>query len=461
MKKKSHSFNIQRILTLIMAAILLMSTINMSVFALGDQDEQDPSSAQINSTTEELESVGEAVTHTVTFNPVSDAVFTVDVVEGNTVTQPANPAVPEGKASFIGWYLGETAYDFSTPVTADITLVAKFHDKWLVSFTDADGDVFDTKEVTDGLTVTPTAKEFAPPGGKVFGSWYLGVEEYDFSTPVKSNLTLTPHFLDTHYMYFISKGSSVAHQLVTDGQKATKPTDPSGVGYTFTHWSLTEDGPAFDFNTSISADTTLYGVWTGQSVNYTIVYWLEKPNIDGDPGTNPANYIFNKSVTENAIAGSTVTPTAESLEAVAYAQFSHANSAVISGSGTTVVNVYFKRTVYTVKFNLNLQSNNDYYRNHRASLTKDDETYTAPTMYEINVKYEQDISNLWPLAWNATITQEADIWEKTGGMFGSWKADKTFDADDGHDRSGDKRCHRSQSKLDDRFTYEKTGKLLV
>ena len=69
----------------------------------------------------------EKKTYTVTFN--SDGGSSVDAIpveEGKTVSEPKAPT-REGY-TFEGWYLGETKYDFSKPVTGDITLTAKWNE---------------------------------------------------------------------------------------------------------------------------------------------------------------------------------------------------------------------------------------------------------------------------------------------------------------------------------------------
>ncbi len=66
--------------------------------------------------------------HTVTFNSNGGSeVSSATVENGETVTQPADPT--KASYTFAGWYSDEeltTAYVFSTPVTADITLYAKW-----------------------------------------------------------------------------------------------------------------------------------------------------------------------------------------------------------------------------------------------------------------------------------------------------------------------------------------------
>lgn len=57
--------------------------------------------------------------HTVTINGQ-----TVQVGHGQTLAQPADP-VQEGYR-FIGWYVGDVRYDFTQPVTSDLTITARF-----------------------------------------------------------------------------------------------------------------------------------------------------------------------------------------------------------------------------------------------------------------------------------------------------------------------------------------------
>ena len=63
-------------------------------------------------------------THTVTFKVDTTTVATKTVEDGKTVTAPADPT-QSGK-TFLGWYNGDTKFDFTTPITGDITLTAKW-----------------------------------------------------------------------------------------------------------------------------------------------------------------------------------------------------------------------------------------------------------------------------------------------------------------------------------------------
>ena len=76
------------------------------------------------------------VTHTVTFNSQGgSSVASQQVANGQTASRPANPT--RQGLTFAGWYNGNstTQFDFTTPITAPVTLNAK----WSVTYIGADG----------------------------------------------------------------------------------------------------------------------------------------------------------------------------------------------------------------------------------------------------------------------------------------------------------------------------------
>ncbi|MFJ8896661.1 InlB B-repeat-containing protein [Leifsonia sp. NPDC102414] len=61
-------------------------------------------------------------------------------------------------------------------------------------------------------------------------------------------------------------GSQVAQENLNAGQRATKPADPTKPKFTFDGWfSAATGGSAWDFDTEVTADTTLYAHWTAAS----------------------------------------------------------------------------------------------------------------------------------------------------------------------------------------------------
>ena len=231
--------------------------------------------------------------YTVTFNsyggtPVPPA---QEVEYGLTATKPDAPTLKGYTFAF--WYLGEdeenaTAYDFDTPVTGDITLTAKWNiNKYTVTFNSYGGTpVPPAQEVEYGLTATkpdaPTLK------GYTFAFWYLGDDEqnataYDFNTPVTENITLTAKWnINKYTVTFNSYGGTPVPpaQEVEYGLTATKPDAPTLKGYTFAFWYLGEDeenATAYDFDTPVTGDITLYANWKKNI--YTVTY---TDGVDGE-----------------------------------------------------------------------------------------------------------------------------------------------------------------------------------
>ena len=61
-------------------------------------------------------------------------------------------------------------------------------------------------------------------------------------------------------------GSAVASQTITEGDKATKPQNPTRSGYNFGGWLL--NGSAYDFNSAVKGNITLTAQWNQKS--YTV-----------------------------------------------------------------------------------------------------------------------------------------------------------------------------------------------
>lgn len=140
---------------------------------------------------------------------------------------------------------------------------------------------------------------------------------------------------------------------------------PTRAGYTFAGWSL--DGVnKEDLPSAIPAKDSEYkALWTEYVSNYIVAYWLENPNDDG------YSY-WDSYLVENVQTGTVVQATAfedyltgktdnrDAIE-VFYSEFNEEKTktengpnkdgqVVISGDGSTVINVYFDRKEYTLKF---------------------------------------------------------------------------------------------------------------
>ncbi|AWB46455.1 hypothetical protein DCC85_21305 [Paenibacillus sp. CAA11] len=220
------------------------------------------------------------VVHTVSFDSSGgSAVADQTVKEGEKAVEPT-PAPTRSGYTFGGWYTDSgqtTSYDFSTPVTANLTLYAKWTEKeYSVSFETSGGSAVATQTLKEGeKAVEPTP---APTrGGYTFGGWYTDSGQttpYDFSTPVTANLTLYAKWTEKEYTvgFESNGGSAVASQTLKEGEKAVEPTPvPTRSGYTFGGW-YTDSGQTtpYDFSTPVAADLALYAKWTEKE--YTVSF---------------------------------------------------------------------------------------------------------------------------------------------------------------------------------------------
>lgn len=115
----------------------------------------------------------------------------------------------------------------------------------------------------------------------------------------------------------------------------SSPTKP---GYTFAGWNPT--APA----NMPAGNQTLTASWTASNVQYRVQYWQENANDTG--------YSYVESQTVTAKAGTVVSgETYENSKSYNGFTYHHADTNVtVAGDGSTVVNVYFNRNLYTVTF---------------------------------------------------------------------------------------------------------------
>ena len=78
--------------------------------------------------------------------------------------------------------------------------------------------------------------------------------------------------------------TTVSQPEIAKGGKVSAPaTNPTKTGYNFSHWSTSENGTAYDFNSTVSADLTLYAVFTIAS--YNVGFYDDAGNALGDYAT--------------------------------------------------------------------------------------------------------------------------------------------------------------------------------
>lgn len=216
--------------------------------------------------------------YTVNFNSNGGTSVPSQIVKsGSTATYQTTTRVGY---TFLGWYLDGIKYDFSTPVTQKITLLAKWQkteedkNKYTVKFNSNGGTSIPSQTVEEGnkaiVPNNPTKACYE------FAGWYTNsglTNKYNFNNAIYNDITLYAKWIDdgscveTHKVQFDSNGgTSVATQIVDDGSRAVMPNNPTRSGYTFIGWYL--NGIEFNFNTRIYDDIVLVAKWEKNQIEY-------------------------------------------------------------------------------------------------------------------------------------------------------------------------------------------------
>ena len=346
------------------------------------------------------------------------------VNDDGQLTAPATPAIESGR-KFLGWYavdangqLEAQEFNFSTAYTnysgrSEVKVMAKIEAVFYVYFMTVDGQVHSTAIATAANDFKVTPPTDYEPNGKVVTGWVVGNDAvFTADTVVTADTYVYPVTEDCYWVTFNTTGGSmVAFRSIKKGEalNLSTVTVPYRTGYSFKGWSTTADGANVVTSIAPTADTTLYAVWEGDNVTYTVVYWGENPN-----NTATENIPFDTLLgteSKTAKVGTTVTgsaSTASNNTIKNYFTYHSSDSAVVKADNSTVINVYYTRRSFSVTFDLGIIG--------RKSMTIGSNTYSSgwnATKYVLTAKYEQNIESLWPTASNF----------KSGSNFSGWSVD--------------------------------------
>ena len=110
-----------------------------------------------------------------------------------------------------------------------------------------------------------------------FNGWYFRNTENEITaettgSSLAAETNIDGRWLKIHTVTFDTVGgSTIEPQYVVDGNKATKPTNPTRatsnhMNYTFVDWKLATQQGMYDFNTSVTGDITLIAIWESTQV---------------------------------------------------------------------------------------------------------------------------------------------------------------------------------------------------
>ena len=279
----------------------------------------------------------------------------------------------------------------------------------------------------------------------------------------------------------VEKGATYcAPKFIKSGDVTEQPRPDSEMllnGYTFDGWFDTKEHAAnldsqegrFTFGSTLAEGTTLYARWSPKSnADYTVIVWKQSVLGVDEEGNKvydfAGSYLVKDADTNVAPSGVsvnsqgvvTITGYEETIEpATGFHYASNDQNAVIDGNpkvvkpdGSTVVNVYFDRTEYTLQFQdevytytattsnngtqyglvdgqyvqLTRHGRNNYYWTYGDTYWSEGTRYTGTrytrsnnptwtTIKEVKALYGQNIRNNFPIVGSNGVTYDGASWQ--------------------------------------------------
>lgn len=243
--------------------------------------------------------------YTVTYD--SDGSTLTNAPNGKTNKQeytiPADATASKDGYTFEGWIVSGggslsagvvSSGTMIDGITSDITLKANLvKDQDIIFdpvYSGVSGLPYTLKATSTGSTYnipyTPQLANYTFAGWSVSGG-AGSTAKIDTADPnkvidINAPITLTPNWVPadgstpvgSHKVTFDGVYTGVSNipavQVVKDGETTTAPTQtPLREGYVFKHWSATQNGEAYAFDSALTEDLTLYAVWEREKVYIT------------------------------------------------------------------------------------------------------------------------------------------------------------------------------------------------
>ncbi len=206
---------------------------------------------------------------TITFNTDGGIeIQPVTIIYNTTITRPDTNLTKTGY-TFLGWYTDAECnnnFNFSTPITEDTILYAKWAKNPTVIFNSNGGSEVPTQEITYNTVVTrPTDPT---KSGYCFVNWYTDAEcnnSFSFNTLITEDKTLYAKWIKLHTVTFDvgteGNPSAVDAQIVADGSYAGWTDSYRNDGWYLQYWYLDDPDDSFNFYIPITGDITLHAKW--------------------------------------------------------------------------------------------------------------------------------------------------------------------------------------------------------
>ncbi len=277
----------------------------------------------------------------------------------NLLNEPESPFITN--KAFEGWFIDGNKVDFTKPVSVseddkEIIVEAVFSDAIYVFF-NYNNTVIATKSVLSNTTVDDTnVPLLVSEPGKAFSHWSTTQdgEPFDFSTLINQETILYAVLIDKWTVSFNTHGGSIQLPVYANDNEPIQETinNPVRNGYEFVKWVKQGETEPFDFTTAITENTKIEAIWNPVLTTYTVAYWQENANEDG--------YSYIESVKMQKLTGEVAT-----FDDKAYPNFilntEKTNETIdtVKWDGSTIRNVYYDRTRFTLAFHQKLEAGGD------------------------------------------------------------------------------------------------------
>ena len=210
--------------------------------------------------------------YTVTFQSEGGSEVASQIRANTPADQPADPT-KEGY-TFIGWYNGESEWNFETPVTADLTLTAKWQvNQYTITFKPENGGQDIVIKQDYGTAIT------APANPTKTGYTFAGWDREIPTTVPAEDMTLTAKWQVNQYTITFKPENGGQDIVIKQdyGTAITAPANPTKTGYTFAGWDKTIP------TTMPAGDMAITARWTENRV--IVIIRPDDSKDEPDPGT--------------------------------------------------------------------------------------------------------------------------------------------------------------------------------
>ena len=233
---------------------------------ISDSPEETP--AKISGGTFNGEVIG---AYTVTFQSEGGSEVASQIRANTPATRPADPT-KEGH-TFIGWYNGESEWNFETPVTEKLTLTAKWQiNRYTITFKPENGGQDIVIKQDYGTAIT------APANPTKTGYTFAGWDKTIPTTMPAGDMTITARWQVNQYTITFKPENGGQDIVIKQdyGTAITAPANPTKTGYTFAGWDKTIP------TTMPAGDMTITARWTENRV--IVIIRPDDSKDEPDPG---------------------------------------------------------------------------------------------------------------------------------------------------------------------------------